>query len=179
MIYRCFCEMLEKMQYLVKSGVDRLNCWGSRGSILDTQDDSQKSQVSDQKEQVETVDVDGVIQTDSPVEPQPELTPHERKRIKDREYEKAYRLRKKKQREEAKAKRIILDFKRRRETLTAEELNTWFLSVGTYIADTLLGIIGQAQFDEFTAQFEGVSRLELIPAMIELLVEHITSQRSD
>jgi protease II len=175
-IFGCsLSKMLAKIRDLVKSGADRLNCWGSRSTILDTTDDSQISQVSDQNTQVERGDVE-VIESNTPVKTQPELTPYEQKRMKNREYERKYRLRRKQAKEAAKARQIILDFKKRKETSTADELSDWFLSVGTYVANTLLEMIGQEQFDQFTAQYKGVSRLELIPEMIELLVECIVSQ---
>jgi hypothetical protein len=172
-------EMLAKIRGHMKSTMNLLNCWSKSTTLLDADESVQNSSASVQNVN-ETITINVVDHSTEiptiPAELELPTDPKERRRIKDREYHKRYAEKKRRQKEAAKARQIILDFKKRKETSTADELSDWFLSVGTYVANTLLEMIGQEQFDQFTAQYKGVSRLEIIPAMIELLVECIVSQ---
>jgi hypothetical protein len=100
--------------------------------------------------------------------------PRERKRLKDKIYHKRYAEKKRRLKEEQKARQIIIEFGRLKESSTAEELNKWIFAIGQTAADTLLNIVGQSVFDEFTGRFRGCSRLDLIFAMIEELNKYTT-----
>ena len=110
-------------------------------------------------------------------DPVPELDQIEQKRARNRIYKQRYAEKKRREKEQAAAREIILHFNNKREHSTPAELEGFIIAIGQQAADILHELLGDDEFQEFVASHSGETKLNLICAMIAAL-EQILSNYS-
>jgi hypothetical protein len=155
------------------SGMNMFSCWRRSDTAENSPISTQISTAPSIIDPVEVVTLAEKVDTQANHEPI--IDPAEKKRLKDKEYGKRYRDKKRKSKEEQKARQIILDFKKQRETSTPEQINAFILEMGQSVSDILQNLIGEQNLDLFTFQYAGRSRLDMIDGKIKYL-EDIVNQ---